>query len=261
MRLSEVLNALHGESGSVQVRVPEDWLQGRSVFGGLQAAIAVRAMRSLIGTDAPLRTLQGTFIGPVDADVSAQAQILRRGRNTLHVEARIVASGEVLAVFIGIFGSLRESVVEQIAMLSTVVEHTEQTFPFIAGVTPNFIQHFDAILTVGALPFAGIPHAHARYRLSLKDEDAAMSESHLLAFADFAPPLAMSALRRPAPGSSLTWQVDLLVDDLTPYALAGWCVDIELLAAGGGYGSQSTAIVAPDGTTVALGRQCMAVFG
>ena len=43
--------------------VPEDWLQGRTLFGGLQAVVGLAAMRTLAPA-APLRSLQVTFLAP-----------------------------------------------------------------------------------------------------------------------------------------------------------------------------------------------------
>ena len=49
---SEVLASMRPQpDGTLKVVVPEDWLQGRSVFGGLQMALAGRAMRSVLPAD------------------------------------------------------------------------------------------------------------------------------------------------------------------------------------------------------------------
>lgn len=37
---------------------PEAWTQGRTIFGGLQAALVLRAMRGLVPQAVPLRVLQ-----------------------------------------------------------------------------------------------------------------------------------------------------------------------------------------------------------
>ena len=65
MTLSEILDSMQLGDGSIEVVIGKDWLQGRSVFGGLQAAIALCAMRTVVPASVPLRTLQMTFIAPV----------------------------------------------------------------------------------------------------------------------------------------------------------------------------------------------------
>ena len=47
MEFSRVLASIStAGDGWLEVVVPPDWLQGRTVFGGMQMAIAVRGMRA-----------------------------------------------------------------------------------------------------------------------------------------------------------------------------------------------------------------------
>ena len=82
--------------------IGESWLQGRSAFGGLQAALGVRAMRSLLPEQMPLRTLQTTFIAPLPAgEVRIEASLLRAGKSTVHVEARLFDGEQVASLIVG----------------------------------------------------------------------------------------------------------------------------------------------------------------
>ena len=246
--------------GRVAVEVGADWMQGRSVFGGVQAAIAVRAMRTLVPADVPLRTLQFTFIEPVgEGPVEAHAAVLRRGKSTIHVEARLGAPGQSLAIAIGVFGTARESIVRHDMPRSTALP-ARAKLPYIPGVVPSFLQHFDTSLLAGAGPFAAQRVERVVYDVSLRDAGAA-SESHLLAFADFVPPVALSWLPRPVPGASLTWMLELLDADFATQPLDHWRIDATMVAARDGYTSQTTTIHAPDGRAIALTRQSMLVFG
>ncbi|WP_313914229.1 thioesterase family protein [Tahibacter sp.] len=262
MKLSELISSAVRDGESLQVTVGDDWLQGRSVFGGLQAAIAVAAMRSQLPAGLPLRTLQMTFIAPVPAGpVRAVAQVLRSGKSAVHVQARLEdESGGLLALVIGVFGTGRASRVVHAPVLAAQVGEAAPTpLPFLPGVTPNFMQHFAVTLRDGALPFADRPVTVNRFEVGVRD-DGGTSEWHLLSIADFVPPVALSWMDGVSPGSSLTWMLELLVEDYASQPLAGWRVDAELVAARDGYTSQSTWIVAPDGTPVALSRQSMVVF-
>jgi hypothetical protein len=93
------------------------------------------------------------------------------------------------------------------------------------------------------------------------NDDGPATESHLLAIADFIPPVALSLLSQPAPGSSLSWMLECFGADLAPLGLQRWRVDSEMVAARDGYTSQSNRIWGPDGTLIALSRQSMVVFG
>ncbi|GMV31713.1 MAG: hypothetical protein AMXMBFR59_38380 [Rhodanobacteraceae bacterium] len=261
MRLSDLIRSAVCDGNRLQIEVGDDWLQGRSVFGGLQAAVAVAAMRTL-APDLPLRTLQMTFIAPVPAGtVRAVAAQLRSGKNTQHLQARIEdENGELLALVIGVFGSGRASRVQREPAIDRGGDfRTASPLPFLPGVTPNFMQHFNVTLRDGALPFANRPVQANRFALDLRDEGAT-TEWHLLAIADFVPPVALSWMDSVVPGSSLTWMLELLADDYATQPLSGWTVDADLVAARDGYTSQSTWIVAPDGRAVALSRQSMVVF-
>lgn len=262
MTLSELIRSAVHDGPRLQLTVGDDWLQGRSLFGGLQAAVAVAAMRSQVPAGLPLRTLQMTFIAPVPAgEVRAVAQLLRSGKSAVHVQARLEDEhGALLALAIGVFGSGRESRVRrepQLAAADTTAASTP--LPFLPGVTPNFMQHFRVSLRDGALPFTGKPVLANRFEVGLR-EPAATSEWHLLAIADFVPPVALSWMDSVVPGSSLTWMLEILDDDYRHQPAEGWRVDAELVAAHDGYTSQSTWIVAPDGRPVALSRQSMVVF-
>jgi acyl-coenzyme A thioesterase PaaI-like protein len=261
LNLSELLSSMRSDVGSVEVTVGAEWLQGRSVFGGLQAAVALQAMRTLVPVSAmPLRTLQMTFIAPIETGVvRATARVLRSGKNTAHVEARLEHADGVHAIAIGVFGIARESIVQR-TLLSPPPAAKGQVLPFVPGMTPSFMQQFDIALLDGALPFANQRILRTAFELGLRDSGA-MSESHVLAFADFMPPVALSWMTKPTPGSSLTWMLELLQVDSSAQPLVGWRTASEMIAAADGYTSQSTTLWAPDGTAVALSRQTMVVFG
>ena len=261
MNLTQLLEAITYSENSATVEVTEDWLQGRSMFGGLQAALGVRAMRQAIPEDLPLKTLQTTFISPVPSGkVTATASILRTGKNATHVEARIVDGEQTLALFVGVFGRSRDSAIGREIPQPIIDNPTNTLFEFLKGVTPNFTQHFTAKWLKGGLPFTSSQLPESVTEISI-NEDALTSESHFLAIADFIPPVALSLLTVPSAGSSLTWMLEFLCDDYQRQPLQKWRVDAEMTAASGGYTSQTATIYAPDGSAVALSRQSMVIFG
>ena len=95
--------------------------------------------------------------------------------------------------------------------------------------------------------------------VSLRDEGPA-TEAHVFAFADFIPPMGLSHLKAPAPGSSVTWMLDFIAGDVSTLGLERWRVDADLMFARDGYTSQSLVLWGPNGEPVALGRQAMTVF-
>lgn len=261
MLFSELLESVTLGPGSCRARIPDDWTQGRSLFGGLQVVLALRAMRTLVPAGVPLRSVQTAFIAPVPAgEVSVEARVLRSGKSATQVEARMTRDGETLCLVIGIFGQARESSVCKLPVQPVVESKRPIDMPYIAGVTPAFTQHFAVRWLQGSLPFTGGRDTSAVIEVGLRDEGVTR-EDHVIAIADYIPPLALSLLKVPSPGSSMTWLLEFVRDRFDDLPLGGWRVDAEMQAARDGYTSQSVMIWAPNGEPVALSRQSMVVFG
>lgn len=258
--LSALLARIQARDGAAALEVPEDWLQGRTLFGGMQAVVALAAMRSLEPA-APLRSLQVTFLAPVPGGpVKARAQLLRRGKNATHVEARLVDGDNTLAVLVGIFGLPRASAVSVRPGQAAVTPAKPIELPWIPGVTPAFTRHFKARWIRGGPAWSGIQEPGSVIELGMRDSGQA-TESHVLAMADFIPPIALSYLTSPVPAASLNWMLEMLVEDVASLPLEGWRVDAQMTAAHGGYINQSLVLWGPGAVPVALGRQTMVVFG
>jgi acyl-CoA thioesterase len=260
MTLSELLRNARRNSGSLICDVSDDWMQGRSAFGGLQGAFALEAMRTLVDASFPLRTFQMTFVAPIGAgECTTLASVLRAGKNTMHVEARIVGGQETLAHAIGVFGLARESIVKR-DLPPPPAKKTGTPLPYVPNLMPAFFQHFDVTLLDGALPFSNQPVHRNVYELGLKDSSTA-TDAHLIALADFVPPVGLSWMPKPTPGSSMTWMLEFLDQGFAQQPVEGWMVESEMLAARDGYTSQSTTLWSPAGVPTVLSRQSMVVFG
>jgi acyl-CoA thioesterase len=261
MQFSELIGSMQERAGTWSVTAGDEWLQGRSLFGGLQSAIALRAMRALVPADVPLRTLQTTFIAPVPAGVvNARARVLRTGKSAIQVAAEIFEGDAVLCLLSGVFGAARESDVSIAPPQPPVPPGKIFDFRFIPGVTPNFTQYLPMRWLSGTPPYTSNPMTRHVIEVSLRDPGP-MDEPHLLAIADAPPPVALSMLNKRAFGSSMTWTMEFLDPDLRNRALEGWRLDCEVVAAGEGYTSQSVMIWSPDGKLSAISRQSMVIFG
>ena len=250
------------DAGGHHFLLGEDWLQGRSSFGGLQAAMAVVAMRALLPADLPLRVLQTTFVGPVPAgELAVSARLLRAGKNVSHVEARIEVAGETACLLVGVFGAARDSQIALRLAAAPPPKAPDASFPFphLPGLTPAFLQHFRMAWAEGTAPFTGSQATATRIWLQ-HVEASGNAEADLVALADVIPSPALSMLKKFAPASSLTWTLELL-EPAAPQGEGWWRADTEMHSARDGYVAQTSMLHAPDHRVVALARQAVVVFG
>ncbi|WP_028008927.1 acyl-CoA thioesterase [Solimonas flava] len=262
MRFSEVIAAMHGEGGDWRAPVPNDWLQGRTVFGGLQAALAVRAMRGLLPGAAPLRTLQATFIAPAPAgELRVAARVLRSGKSATHIEADLYDGEQLACRTLGIFGLPRESALALAPAIPAVplAADAARELPYIEGVTPAFTQNVGFRWAHGGFPFSGAREPRTQIYVRLKDE-AEVDELQLIALADSIPSPGLSMLKQPAAASSLTWMLELLHPQYERAADGWWLMDAEVSAAHSGYLSQTATLWSPDRRAIAYSRQSVVAF-
>ncbi len=258
-QLSTLLANASVAQGTLTTPLPSDWMQGRSIYGGLQAALALRAMRTLVPS-IPIRSLQTNFIAPLSGIVRVESQILREGKNTVQVEAKLFREGELTTQVLGVFGKSRTSEIQVKVPSEQLGDSPSTTFPFLPGVTPNFTQHFSMRLHKGGMPFSGVETLASIYELDLRDTGP-VTEEHLIVFADVVPPLAMSQLRTPTFGSTLSWMMEFLAMPEPATGMQHWHLHTKLISAEGGYNNQSSVLRSPTGQALALSRQCMLVFG
>jgi len=127
-------------------------------------------------------------------------------------------------------------------------------------VSPAFTQQFKARWIRGALPWSGVTEAENVIELGMRDSGNA-TESHVVAMADFIPPVALSFLTAPVAAASLNWMLELLPESFDSLPLDGWRLDAQMVAAHNGYLNQSLILWSPGGVPMALGRQTMVMFG
>ena len=258
---TDLLRGIERTDDGVRVSVPDDWLQGRTAYGGLSAALALEAARG-VAPDTPLRTAQVAFIGPAAGALTLRATVLRSGRSMTFVG--VDAAGEAGACTRSLFGfgadRTSEIDYDDVPMPDVPPPGELPEWDFRARGGPAFLQHYEVRGAAGAMPFSGAAEARFLLWVRHREEAARAGEGPLLALADAPPPAFLSMLTSPAPTASVTWQADFLTDqhDSTDgWYLCGSTGD----AAVNGYGGQSQMVWAADGEPVVAARQCCVVFG
>jgi len=261
MQFSKLLASMARDGDTWRVEVTDSWLQGRSAFGGFQGAIALHAMRPHVREGLALRVFQMNFVAPIPpGEVRLVSRLLRAGKNTAQVEARILQGSDTAAVAVAVFGASRASRVRVVPERPSIDTSAAFEIPSSPRVLPAFAQHFDVKWLRGGLPFSGAAVPEASFEIGMRGEEVTTGE-HIVAIADMPPPVALCYLDTAAPGSSMTWSLEMLTDSIAHLPPRGFRLDATLVAAGDGYTSQSVMLWGPGGEAVALSRQSMVVFG
>lgn len=266
--LATLLAAREIQGTRVSFGISEDWKQGRTIYGGVLAALTTQAMRDLFGADWPLRALQTNFVSPVEpGPVHIDVSLLRQGKNVRQVKAvlsQVDAQGveQVCGVLLGVFGSGRISQVRKLRPEQHSVPVTAEAsveLPYMPGLTPHYTQHMDYRLAAGAFPFSGSDCWETSYHLKLRYNEGVDSELMTIMLIDAGPTPSMSQVMGFAPGCSLSWALELrTVEETDPAGL--WRLDQETVAYGDGYSNDRAHLWTPDGQLAALGYQVVALY-
>ncbi|WP_119154495.1 acyl-CoA thioesterase [Caldimonas tepidiphila] len=266
-RLPELLARRERDADTVRFRTTDDWLQGRTTFGGLLTVLGVQAMRDVSGHGAPqgwpLRALQVNFIAPVSTgEVEVAGRVLRQGRNVCQVQASLMQDGETRMLLVGVFGAARESSIplRQAEPPAAPAPQESSPVPFVPELAPRFFAHFALRWAEGPLPYSGGEGWQARAHLRLQGEPVD-AELMTVMMADAAPSPAAARLRGPVPVSSVSWALELAPPDALAYPGDWWRIDKDVRAAAQGYVNESTTVWTPDGRAAAWGHQVMAFYG
>jgi len=254
--LRQAIEALQPIEGGWRGTVPDNWLQGRTAYGGFSAALALHAAQMSDTDLPPLRSAQVAFIGPLSGDIMIRATRLRRGRNAAFVQADVEsAAGLGLRATFVFMGPIASRVDHHTGTAPAFAVPDADTATYRGHSAVAFSRNFDLLDrrddSVG-------PAEWLRW-VRLRDRDGVHPLVALLAVADCLPPVALKLLGRPAPVSSMTWQLNLL--GAAPTTDDGWWLLRSTSDyASAGSSSQAMAIWATDGTPVAEQMQSVAVF-
>lgn len=254
-----VLASLTDTRDGARLTIPENWLQGRTTFGGLSAALCLQAVYRQHPNLPPIRSATINFIGPVHGTVVIETRILRQGKSVCFIEAEMKHEGEVLTHAIFCFGKSRTSTINQVFGSHPdykSVQDSENLFDKIDK--PQFTQFFECRLAKGKLPILGSgKHEHLLW-LRLKEE-MEPNPILLLAIGDMPPAAIMPMLDRLVPTSSINWSVNFVQSH--PSTEDGWWL-LESTAedAQNGYSSQNMQLWNSRGELITVSRQSVAYF-
>lgn len=257
---SHLIASFGANTGAFRGRVPENWLQGRTLYGGLTGALCLEAIGRTFPALPPLRSAQIAFVGPAEGEVSVTASMLRQGKSVTFVGADLAGEAGLAARAVFAFGAARASMFNRRFTPAPGVPGPEESgFFFPPGFDgPVFARNFDVRLAKGGIP-ATSSTEHDHFLWVRHRDRAATSVAALLALADMPPPAVMPMFPTFARISSMTWGLNFLTDH--PQTDDGWwLLESRAENAAEGYSSQDMFVWNRAGEPVIAGRQSVAIF-
>ncbi len=265
MNIDHLFTVFDVQKDQYDLTIPDHWSQGRTVFGGLSAAMAYQAAENLITDGRELRALHCNFIGPLNVETPIQvtAEILRTGKNVTQILAKVTQDGRIGVMAQICFGVSRESKLayEDHPRHEMQIPKKAKYIPQIPKIVPKFIRHFDLALEKGsfAVGVSRPPEMHGWCRLNKAPEK--MKMAYLIALMDAWPPTMFQMMKLPAPASTMSWDLEF-IHPAAEVAPTDWiATEVKASHVSEGYGHEEAKFWDQNGRLIALSRQVVAVFG
>jgi acyl-CoA thioesterase len=262
--LQAILASLRPKTQGFCFTIADDWAQGRTIFGGLIAALANETMRMQVPADRPLRALQFVFVGPNSpGEVVFEPNILRSGKAVTLAACIAKSNGETSMTATAMYGTARESILRTQPTALVIPEAADQLIdvPPFAG-KPGFTQHYQQRWARGAAPYSRASHSAMSVYLRYRGEPAGpLTQCHALALMDAIPSPALAQLTTPGPASTLSWTLEILDSRFDFGVDEWWRLDADVDAAADGYVVHTSQVVNPAGRVAAISRQVVVVYG
>ncbi len=258
--LRQTIDSLIQEGDDYVIDAPEQWAQGRTLYGGMTAALSYGALKRAHGDLGLLRSAQFSFVGPAAGRLRLRSNVLRRGRASATVCVDCYSKDGLAARSMFTFGGARESQVIHTFMPTFEAPPPEQCEPFhkTSKPLPGFLGQFEFRLAVGARLFEPEKPPEFGIWTRFRDDDEGDGVAALLALADAIPCAAMANFPKPAAVSTMSWSLDL-VQPLA--ANQGWrLIWSSSVRAADGYSLQNMRVYSQAGELLADARQVVAIF-
>ncbi len=241
----------------------DDWLQGRAAFGGLVAALGLMAARHLAAPDRRLRALQTTFVRPSGpGPLRFEPSMERDGRNLTQIRAIGFQNGERVATTRAIFGLPLDSVDRvppPLPPADTPAPDSIESAPYVDGLMPKFLQHFEFRWVRGAIPYSGSTETDSLTWLRARDGQIGLEALSVL-FSDAIPSPAIGVMPGLAKSSTVAWSVSLFEPPKPVDESGWWLIHTKLTSLRDGFGHHVTTLWTPEGQAAAVSEQTLAVY-
>lgn len=254
--IAEVLNQMVSEGDALAVEASPAWSQGRTVYGGMIAALCYEAAIRRFKLNSALRSAMFTFVGPASGRLKFEPNLLRAGKSATIVSVDCLSGAGLAARGTFAFGAERASCIFHAGAWALSVPPPANC-PLFLEPTGGFHDNFECRLAQGSLLLSGGPPDFTVW-VRFAEQQGVGAVTAMLALADALPPAAMAAFPSPAPISTMTWNIDFasLLTDVDDWHL----LRSESQHSSAGYSMQTMSLWGSSGALLAHGRQTVALF-
>jgi acyl-CoA thioesterase II len=249
---------------TMTMTIPKDWSQGRTVFGGLSAALLYGAASQYVDENRSLRSMTTNFVGPLMSEkpFNINVELVREGKNVSQVQARAIQDGKNCVLVQFCFAQGRESKTSVINedKHSMPAPNKANYIPQVPKVTPKFLRHYDLSIASGGFPFTGKKTSHYYGWMRFKKAPKHITQAHVISLLDAWPPTLIQQLRWPCPASTVSWNLEFIYPHKEVAPNDWFAYKEDTRQASQGYGHTEATVWDAHGDVIALSRQTIAVF-
>jgi acyl-CoA thioesterase len=256
--LADLVNSMRPEGERLVAHLSPWWMQGRTAFGGITAALALASVRAKLPDLPELRSMQVAFLRPILQDVAFEVTLIRSGRTASFVQVDAISDDALGARMTFVFGAPRPSQIVHDFAPVPPVPAPETCSPLVRRSSkPSFFANFDAVIIEGDQLVSGSKRPELIVWSKLLESEGVSPEVALVCNADSMPPAAMTTFTDRAPISSITWALDIA---RIPQKIDWLWTRTTSKQAADGYSVQDMELRDTDGSLVASAQQMVAVF-
>ena len=238
---------------------PQNWLQGRTTYGGLSVALALQTiLKDAPDNLPPLKSAQVSFIGPSIEPLRFKKTILRQGKSATWIAVDCYTSKEVVTHVTFVFAHPRESKIDH-QRCPAPPTHPPEYFPGLErrASIPAFLSNFDVRFIGPSTPVSGSDHPELIAWIRHINHAIIDPAVALLALGDSLPIAVISCFTEFHPMSSMTWSIDLP----QPATYDEWfLLRSSSKQAQNGYSFQTMSMWNREGKLITSGNQTVAFF-
>lgn len=259
---ADLMSTFSSEEGKrFSVEAPESWSQGRTLYGGLSAALCHVTAKAQAEIDKPMKSALVCFVGPAGGVVSGESEVLRRGKSTVVSQATLRTEQGVGTRAVFVYGDERESRLTHSDLKAPDVLRADacESMWREGRRGPGFAGNFEVRKAGGLFPISGADRGEMLVWVRHKTPTGPDHTAALLAIADVLPPACFTMFQEPAPLSTITWSMEFLQPEFD--VSNNWFLFHTIAEhTAGGYSSQAMYLYDEAGRPIIAGRQNVTIF-